>query len=422
MIISKRRAMVPVITAVVLASCGPAPASNAPAPAISASIPPASPAATSAAPTAAPASPSAAASQMSDVEWRAAGHMTTPRTGFDAVVLGGSTVLAVGDDFACYPGPAAAGSETAERYDPAADAWTAAPSLNKPRKEPATVVLPDGAALVVGGLNDADQPFSSTKRFDPGAGTWADGPLMNLGRERPLAVSLAAGGVFVVSETQARFTSELLDPSTGTWRTTASLPSGARIDDMVALRGGTILAVGSDMNGSEGSPAAYQYDPGVDGWTAVGGLARSGYELVAAADGAALAIGGNVGGAGDVTARVDRFDPAAASWAEVAAMTTPRTEAQIVVLPKGGILVAGGSNGDSPTSGHALTSTEVYDPAANRWIPGTDLLEPRYGGHALAFENGSVLLLGGANDFNTEGDTPWCPTPLVTTERLSTRP
>ena len=40
-----------------------------------------------------------------------------------------------------------------------------APSLNKPRKEPATVVLSDGSALVVGGLNDVEQPFSSTKRF-----------------------------------------------------------------------------------------------------------------------------------------------------------------------------------------------------------------------------------------------------------------
>jgi hypothetical protein len=89
-----------------------------------------------------------------------------------------------------------------------------------------------------------------------------------------------------------------------------------------------------------------------------------------------------------------------------------------VVLADGRVLVAGGSTG-SDFGGRALTTTELYDPAADRWEPGPDLLEPRYGGHALVLADGSVLILGGAKDFNTEGDTPWCPTPLVTTERLS---
>ena len=88
----------------------------------------------------------------------------------------------------------------------------------------------------------------------------------------------------------------------------------------------------------------------------------------------------------------------------------------------GGATSTGGATGTGFTDGKALRSTELYDPATDRWTPGTDLLEARYGGHALALQDGSVLVLGGANDFNTEGDTPWCPTPLVTTERLSPRP
>ena len=96
--------------------------------------------------------------------------------------------------------------------------------------------------------------------------------------------------------------------------------------------------------------------------------------------------------------------------------------AQAVVLADGRVLVAGGSTGKDFANGKALRSTELYDPATDRWIPGKDLLEARYGGHALVLQDGSVLILGGANDFNTEGDTPWCPTPLVTTERLSPPP
>jgi hypothetical protein len=69
-----------------------------------------------------------------------------------------------------------------------------------------------------------------------------------------------------------------------------------------------------------------------------------------------------------------------------------------------------------------MTSTELYIPTLDRWSSGSDLLEPRYDGHALPLSDGSVLILGGANDFNTQGDTPWCPTPLVTTERLEPAP
>ena len=51
-----------------------------------------------------------------------------------------------------------------------------------------------------------------------------------------------------------------------------------------------------------------------------------------------------------------------------------------------------------------------------------DLLQPRYGAEALVLADGSVLLLGGYADFNVNGDTPWCPTPISSVERLSPAP
>ncbi len=419
MITWKIRIVATAMTAVALVACGTAPSSDAP---VSVAPVPTGPVSQPPSPLPSP-SATGAPSPVGAVEWRPAARMLRPRTGFDAVVMGDGTVLAVGDDFACYPGPASPGSERAERYDPVGDAWVEVQSLNKPRKEPATVVLPDGTALVIGGVNDAGQPFSSTKRFETGPGTWVDGPLMNLGRATPLGVTLPDGRVLVVSETGAGFTSELLDPTAGTWRTTAPLPAHARVDDMVSLRGGTVLAVGSDESGSEAVPAAYRYDPAKDAWTAVQGLSGSDYELVASSDGSALAIGGMVGGAvSDASARVHRFDPATGTWTEVAPMSTPRSEPQVAVLPDGRILVAGGASSGDPSGAKALTSTESYDATTDRWVPGGDLLEPRYGGHALSLSDGSIFILGGAKDFNTEGDTPWCPTPLDTTERLEARP
>ena len=109
-----------------------------------------------------------------------------------------------------------------------ADAWAEVPSLNKPRKEPATVAMSDGSAMVLGGLNETEEPFSSTKQFETETGMWTDGPLMVLGRSSPLAATLPDGRVVVVSDTGsggAQFTSELLDPAVGSWVKTADLPA-----------------------------------------------------------------------------------------------------------------------------------------------------------------------------------------------------
>ena len=108
-------------------------------------------------------------------------------------------------------------------------------------------------------------------------------------------------------------------------------------------------------------------------------------------------------------------------WALVAPLFQPLEEPQVAVLPDGRVLVAGGATNGEPDGNQALRATELYDVARDAWTSGSDLLEPRYGGHALVLADGSVLVLGGANDFNTEGEAPWCPTPLVTTERLGGR-
>jgi hypothetical protein len=412
-----------VVGALALAACGPAPE-----PTVVPSTTPSRPPATSAPPPSA--SPSAAPSPVAYDAWRSAAPMLHARTGFDAVVLGDGAVLAVGDDQACYPGPAAPGSERAERYDPVADRWDDVPSLNKPRKEPATVAMWDGSAMVLGGLNDVEQPFSSTKQFEPESGTWTDGPLMVLGRSQPLAVTLPDGRVFVVSSTSTSedaFTSEILDPATGSWTETAALPRLTWIDQMVALTGGTVLAVGTFSGDSEPTPVGYVYDPAGDTWAGVQGLVGYGFELVALPDGRALAIGGNdggelSGGTGGLTTAVHRFEPGRGVWSTVAPMSTGRDAPQVVVLADGSVLVAGGAADAADDAARALVSAERYDPVQDRWLRAPDLLEGRYGGHALALSDGSVLLFGGTNDFNTEGEVPWCPTPLVTTERLVVRP
>ena len=76
--------------------------------------------------------------------------MLRPRDGFRALVLGDGSILVAGDDVACAPGPASPGSETAERYDPVADDWSIAASLNNPRKDFAMVPAADGGCTPPG--------------------------------------------------------------------------------------------------------------------------------------------------------------------------------------------------------------------------------------------------------------------------------
>jgi hypothetical protein len=346
--------------------------------------------------------------------------MLRARTGFDAIVLGDGTVLAVGDDMACLPGPAEPGSETAERYDPITDRWTAAASLNKPRKSFATVLLPDGRALVVGGTNPDDQLYSSTKLFDPEAGSWTDGPLLGLARHDPAAAVLGDGRVVIgsvtrVDETNMTTTTEVLDAAVTGW-SNGDLIDGWSMHTFTALTDGRVIAVG---DGFEIDQALFLLDPSTSRWTAIDPptVVRQ-IRIVPLDGGDALAFGYSDAASGP-SRSAERFDRASGTWTMTAPMAIPREAPMIARLADGRVLVAGGAVYDADGVGvQAVATTEIYDPATDTWSAGPDLLEPRKAGGALLLPDGSVLIVGGDASFNTAGDVPWCPEPLTSVERV----
>lgn len=366
--------------------------------------------------------------------WVPAAPMLSGRHGFDAVVLGDGTLLAVGDDYSCQPGGAVGGSERADLYDPSSDTWTEADGLNKPRKAPATVGLRDGSAMVIGGINSDDYPFSSTKIFSPETREWSDGPLLGLARGEPHTASLGDGRVLVVSDTGSRgrdITSEIYDPRTEAWTRAAPLPQTFSLQRLLALTDDPedrVIAAGYSHVDSEPMPAMLTYAPERDEWTSIDSpRAFFGYGLAALPGRGALAIGGQEGGelaGGDaVLADVDRLDPETGRWTAVASLAMARIDAQVAVLQDGRVLVVGGATGgDFEARSRVLKSTEIYDPSADRWASGGELLEARKDGLAVVLQDGSVLILGGDASFNTEGETPFCPPPLTSVEHLDPGP
>jgi hypothetical protein len=359
--------------------------------------------------------------------WRPVAPMRHARTGFDAVLLGDATVLVVGDDFACLPGGAAPGSERAEVYDPTADMWVDVESLNKPRKVPATVALADGSALVIGGSNTDDQPFSSTKAFNPATRTWTSGPLLAEARGQPIATVIDGGRVLVLSDHPTKdqqsveTSGEILDPATGKWSPAGALPPLVTIGQIVGLSDGRVLGIGFDGHDSDPSPGGYLYDGSRDAWTPASAPPLYRGMLVPLRDGGALMIGGSdasgfLDGDGHTTARVSRFRPGSGQWTDVAPISTPRTDAHAVPLGDGRILVTGGT--DAVAGTRTLTSTEIYDPSADRWVAAGDLGVARKDGQAVLLADGTVLLIGGDDSYDTQRATPFRPDPFKTAERF----
>ena len=340
-----------------------------------------------------------------------AAAMRHPRITFRSVLLTDGTLLAVGDD-GCGLVGARPGSELAEVYDPTADTWTKVGSLNKPRGYGQLVALPAGRAMVLGGVNAADEEFSSTKLYSPSTRKWTDGPLLHRAGVYA-AVALADGTVVSVGLGGT----EILDPGTSAWRRSTPAPK-VFIERMFALPDGTVLAVGENDN-EERDAAFLTFDAGKGSWKRLAAPSSARADVVVLEDGSIVVIATDERGT-----RSERYDAAAGRWMPIAAMQTGRAHAQVTRLADGRILVAGGVR---PADQRALDTTEIYDPATDTWTSGPKLLTPRQRGYAMTMSDGSVLVYGGhgATPDGTPGtDTGSedCPPPIATTERVFLAP
>jgi len=119
--------------------------------------------------------------------------------------------------------------------------------------------------------------------------------------------------------------------------------------------------------------------------------ARSYHTATLLRNGKVLVAGGYSGAMGSVVlASTELYDPASDRWSDAAPMLVPHASHSAGLLPDGKVLIASGrsSNGDT-------TAAEIYDPGANAWKLAGNLAVARVNSQAIVLANGRVVVIGG---------------------------
>ena len=345
--------------------------------------------------------------------WTEAPGLASIRGTATAVVLDDGTVLAAGG------GVGAIALAAAEVFDPAAEAWRSVAPLAEARRGHQAVVLDDGRVLVAGGLANG-VPLASAEVYDPAADAWSPvGPMSvpRLGHSLTLLADgrvMAAGGSALESDEVAGggqtirtvATTEIFDPSTGTWSGAAEMGT-PRFEHTATLLGdGRVFMVGGLGPAGEGAEqdlplrSTEFYDPAADAFVSSTDLAegRANHAAALLNDNAIIVSGGTSGESGDISvASAEVFDNRAATWTTVGAMGTPRTGHTATALEDGRVLVAGGET-VRRGSRRSLSSSEVFEfdlGASGEWRSGGDMACPRSEQAAVLLDDGSVLVIAG---------------------------
>jgi hypothetical protein len=310
---------------------------------------------------------------------------------------------------------------SAELFDPATNAFSAASPMKDARTDHTATVLPSGKILVVGGEGPSGRVLSSAELYDPGSGTFSTvGSNMDTARTRHTATLISgcncaadgqvliAGGTTSGSPGATLRSAELYDPATGKFTATGAMKATraghtATLIDSGPLAGHVLIAGGTSDESDGEVATAELYDPVAGQFTLTGSMSvpRKGHSatwLSTSAIGSPLAGTVLVAGGGEVSAPIDSaevFNPQTATFSPVGAMTTARTFQSAVQLDNGKVLIAGGQSSDS----NFLLSAELFDPVNATFAATGSMHNVHSGATATMLEGGSALITGGRSSF-----------------------
>ena len=300
---------------------------------------------------------------------------------------------------------------TAELYDAATGTFSRTGTMVNGRVWHFATRLLNGGVLIGGGdgvFNNGYTPLASVELYDPATGAFSPTGSMTTDREFPTATLLSDGRVLVAggdnpySACSILASTEVYDPTTGTFNSGATMEIGREGQTATLLKNGLVLIAGGSGGCSAQSSAimrsAELYDPRVNSFQPTGSLvtARSGQTATLLRDGRVLITGGCAESTGQgctAVASAELYDPTSGTFSPTGSMSEPRVGHAATLLPDGRVLIAGGctreDNGCTP-----LTSAEIYDPRTGTFSPTGPMLPGRAGFTLTALETGGVLVTG----------------------------
>ena len=271
-------------------------------------------------------------------------------------------------------------------------------------------LLEDGSVLMVGGQTPSDPgAFTNAipwvKRFQPN-NFWVQqsNMLLGVGRWYPGLARLSDGRVLVMGggtapSAQRTDTCEIYAPSTAAWGFTDTMNSPLEFPPCGLLYTGRVLRTWGS------SPELFDVQSAQ--WQPTGGFVypnrgfpgHSDHSLLVLSDGRAVAIG--VSRVNQPTAVMSEFyDPASGQWSLGTSPSLVRMQCEVVYLPDGRILVAGGdketTSGTEPNVLGCVKRSDLFDPTALSWRRVADALAFReYHAVTLLVPDGRVITTGG---------------------------
>jgi len=312
-----------------------------------------------------------------------------------------------------------------ELYAPGMNSFAAPPTaMNAARQFHTAAVIPSGPnagkVLLAGGLG-SNATLASTELYDPAANTFAVGPEMHAPRDHHTATVISSGpnaGKILLAGGEDRdngvvslASTELYDPASNKFAVGPTMNASryAHTATIIASgpNAGKILLAGGFNTGDGPLISTELYDPAANKF-AVGptiNAARFGHTATSIASGpnaGKILLAGGFD-SNDSLASTEIYNPATNKFAVGPTLNAARrfhTATVIASGPNAGkILLAGGLNNKGP-----LLSTELYDPAANKFVVGPDMKVARDHHTATAIVSGpnagKVLLVGGDDIIN----------------------
>ena len=329
--------------------------------------------------------------------WTITSGMNDLRALETLTLLPNGTVLASAGEGAGYFSVA-----TAEFYDPALGTWMNTGSLAADRYGHTATLLDNGKVLVAGGIQSFSTfgNIASTELYNPTNGTWATNTTMTTSRYGHTATLLGNGQVLVAggqAHDSTGYTTlasaELYDPNLGTWTLTGTMPNAHLFHTATLLTNGWVLVVGGEDNNGSPLTKADLYNPASGAWANTGSMTtkRSGHTATLLPDGKVLVAGGADSDASvNLLASAELYDPVMGTWTATGSMISRRAGAVAMLLTNGLVLVTGG-DGDAGV----LSSAELYEPASGAWAPAATMHNQRQQFPAVLLPNGQVLVAGG---------------------------